>query len=295
MTSHPSRPQTRPALRASVLREVLVAPGGPLARLDVVDRTGSTNVDLAAALARDPGSMPDRTLLVAELQDAGRGRAGRQWEAPARSSLAVSFLLRPGPTVPIPTFGWLPLLAGLAAVTALRAATGADARLKWPNDLLVGAPDAVELPGWDTDRKVGGILSELVTTSAGPVALLGIGINVSQSRGELPVESAASLLTTGLGEIDRESLLVALVSAVIGVDLRWREAHGDAVAAGLADECAAVCGTLGRKVHVDLPGDVVIEGQALALGPDGSLVVEDTSGRVRSVLAGDVRHLRAAA
>ncbi|HUX72040.1 MAG TPA: biotin--[acetyl-CoA-carboxylase] ligase, partial [Cellulomonadaceae bacterium] len=267
MTSHPGPPQNRPALRASVLRELLLAPGGPLARLDVVDRTGSTNADLAAALARDAGSLPDRTLLVAELQDAGRGRAGRHWEAPARSSLAVSFLLRPGSTVPVPTFGWLPLLAGLAAVTAVHVATGADARLKWPNDLLVGSSDAVGLPGWDTDRKVGGILSELVTTPTGPVALLGIGINVSQSRDELPVESAASLLSAGLGEIDREALLVALVRAVVGVDQRWREAHGDAVAAGLADECAAVCGTLGRKVHVDLPGGEAIDGQALALGP----------------------------
>jgi BirA family biotin operon repressor/biotin-[acetyl-CoA-carboxylase] ligase len=295
MTSHPGRPQTRPALRESVLRERLLVPGGPLARLDVVDRTGSTNGDLAAALVRESTELPDRTLLVAELQDAGRGRAGRHWEAPARSSLAVSFLLRPGPTVPVPTFGWLPLLAGLAAVTTLRAVTGADVRLKWPNDVVVASPDAVELPGWDTDRKVGGILSELVTTSTGPAALLGIGINVSQRRDELPVESAASLLTADLGEVDREALLVALVTAVVAVDLRWRDAHGDAVAAGLADECAAVCGTLGRKVHVDLPGGAVIEGQALALGPDGSLVLEDSAGRVRSVLAGDVSHLRAAA
>jgi BirA family transcriptional regulator, biotin operon repressor / biotin---[acetyl-CoA-carboxylase] ligase len=295
MTSPAGRPPARPALRVSALREVLLAPGGHLARFDVVERSGSTNADIAAALARDPASLPDRTVLVAELQTAGRGRAGRHWEAPLRSSLAVSFLLRPGPGVPLPTFGWLPLLAGLAGVTALRRATGVDVRLKWPNDLLVGAPDGTELPGWDTDRKVGGILSELVTTSVGPAAIVGIGINVSQERDELPVESAASLLTVGAGEVDREALLVALVDAVVSVDTRWREAHGDAVAAGLADECAAVCGTLGRKVRVDLPGDVVVEGQALALGPDGSLVVEEVSGRVRSVLAGDVRHLRATA
>jgi len=295
MTSSPGRPPVRPALRVPFLRELLLAPGGPLARLDVVDRSGSTNADLAAALARDPGSLPDRTLLVAELQTAGRGRAGRHWDAPLRSSLAASFLLRPGPSVPLPTFGWLPLLAGLAAVTALRGTTGIDVMLKWPNDLLVGSPDGVELPGWDADRKVGGILSELVATSIGPVAILGIGINVSQVRDELPVDSAASLFTAGAGAIDRETLLVALVNEVVTVDRRWREAHGDAVAAGLADECSAVCGTLGRKVRVDLPGDVVVEGQALALGPDGSLVVEETSGRVRSVLAGDVRHLRAAA
>ena len=295
MTSQPARPPARPALRVSVLRELLLAPGGPLARLDVVERSGSTNADIAATLARDPASLPDRTVLVAELQTAGRGRAGGHWEAPSRSSLAVSFLLRPGPGVPLPTFGWFPLLAGLAGVTALRGTTGVDVRLKWPNDLLVSSPDGAELPGWDTDRKIGGILSELVTTSIGPAAIVGIGINVSQEPDELPVEPAASLLTAGAGEVDRETLLVALVDAVVSVDTRWREAHGDAVAAGLADECTAVCGTLGRKVRVDLPGDVVVEGQALALGPDGSLVVEETSGRVRSVLAGDVRHLRATA
>jgi BirA family biotin operon repressor/biotin-[acetyl-CoA-carboxylase] ligase len=294
MTSEP-RPPDRPPLRVSVLQGLLLAPAGPLARLEVVERTGSTNSDLAAALAADPDLWPDRTVLVADSQEAGRGRAGRTWQVPPRAALTLSLLLRPDARVPVSAFGWLPLLAGLGCVHALRATAGVPARLKWPNDLLVPAPDATALPGWDTDRKVAGILCELVATPTGPAAILGIGVNVSQRQQELPVPFAASLLTAGAGDVDRESLLVALVQAVVEVENRWRQAGGDAVAAGLAEECAGACATLGRQVLVELPGAATVAGTARALGPDGSLIVQDAAGRDTVVLAGDVRHVRASA
>ncbi|WP_258723924.1 biotin--[acetyl-CoA-carboxylase] ligase [Cellulomonas sp. NS3] len=282
----------RPALREHVLRELLLAPAGPLARLDVVERTGSTNVDLAAALRADPEAWPHPSLLAAEAQDSGRGRAGRTWETPARSALMLSFALRPA--APLTTYGWLPLLAGLGAVNALRATVGVPAVLKWPNDVMVPAPDGTDLAGWGPLRKVGGILTELVTTPAGSAVVVGIGINVSQAPGELPVPSATSLALAGGRDVDREMLLVALVSALAEVTARWSEHGGDVHAAGLVEDVSAVCATLGTQVRVELPGGREVTGTAQRLDREGALVVVDASGAEHQVLAGDVHHVRRA-
>jgi BirA family biotin operon repressor/biotin-[acetyl-CoA-carboxylase] ligase len=283
-------PTALPPLRASVLQSLLLAPAGPLARVEVVERTGSTNADLAGRVRVDPDSWPDVSMLVADHQDAGRGRAGRSWETPARAALTVSFALRPAG--PSSSLGWVPLVAGLGAVTALRATAGVAATLKWPNDLMVPATDGAELEGWGRARKVGGILTELVGTSRGQVVVVGIGINVSQTQDELPVPSATSLGLVSAGDVDREVLLAALVSALGELMGRWRESSGDVHGSGLAAEVATVCETLGTRVRVELPGGGEVTGTARRLGRDGSLVVVDDAGTEHSVLAGDVRHVR---
>jgi BirA family biotin operon repressor/biotin-[acetyl-CoA-carboxylase] ligase len=288
----------RPALRAHVLRELLLAPAGPLARLDVVERTGSTNSDLAAALRADPAAWPHPSLLAAESQDSGRGRAGRTWETPARAALMLSFALRP--QAPVATYGWLPLLAGLGAVNALRATVGVPAVLKWPNDVMVPAVDGADLAGWGSLRKVGGILTELVTTPggtggpSGTAVVVGIGINVSQTADELPVPSGTSLALAGGRDVDREMLLVALVDALAEVTARWSEHGGDVHAAGLVEDVSAVCATLGTQVRVELPGGREVTGTARRLDREGALVVVDGAGAEHQVLAGDVHHVRAA-
>lgn len=283
----------RPALDADALRSLLLLPAGPLARIDVVARTGSTNADLVAAVAADPDSWPHASVLVADQQDAGRGRAGRGWETAPGTSLTCSFVARP--SLPTRSFGWLPLLAGLGTVTAVRATAGVPAVLKWPNDVLV--PADTEVAGWGAARKVGGILTEVVPTPAGvtPAVVIGIGVNVAQRADELPVEHATSLALAGAQHVTREALLVALVTALDDVATRWRDAGGDAVASGLADEVAAVCATLGAPVRVELPGGAELVGIAERLDDDGGLVVVDAAGASHHVLAGDVRHVRSGA
>lgn len=280
----------RVGLRASVLRELLLAPAGPIDRLEVVERAGSTNAELSGALVRDPAAWQGVSLLVADHQESGRGRSGRSWETPARAALTLSISV--WPTAPSAALGWLPLLTGLGAVHALRATAGVQATLKWPNDLLVPDPDGGVLEGWGAQRKVGGILSELVATPAGTAAILGIGVNVSQTPAELPVPSAISLAVAGARDLDREVLLVALVTALADLQGRWRAADGDAAAAGLVDEVAAVCTTIGQRVRVALPGGAVLVGRALGLSADGALVVRDDAGTDQTALAGDVLHVR---
>lgn len=275
-------------LDEDALRRALGPPAGPWTSVEVVPSTGSTNADLGARAA-DPAGAPDRTVLVAEHQDAGRGRAGRTWSTPARAALTCTFVARPrsGPA----TFAWLPLLAGLGAVRALRATAGVPAVLKWPNDVLVDLGDGVEhVAGWGTERKVGGVLAQVVP-EVGAVAV-GIGVNVDQAPDELPVPWAASLATAGARDPDRGSVLTALVRALEELARRWVEHDGDAVAAGLVEEVASVCSTLGRAVRVELPAGDVLVGTATALADDGALLVRAPDATVHRVLAGDVRHVR---
>ena len=278
---------TWPLLDVATLRELLLAPAGPVARLDVVDRTGSTNDDVVAGLRSDPDAWPHASLLVADHQTAGHGRTGRTWTTPERAALTCTFVARPrsGPG----TYGWLPLLAGLGTVRALRATAGVPAALKWPNDVVV---DTGEEPvaGWGTARKVAGVLAQAVPEV--PAVAVGIGVNVHQDRAALPVPWATSLALAGSRAVDRSTVLVALGAALDELARRWVATDGDAVAAGLADEVAAVCTTLGQEVRVELPGGGTLTGTARSLAPDGALEVTDGSGAVHLVHAGDVEHVR---
>ena len=268
------------AVRASV---AAVSPRG-LGRVEVVASTASTSSDLLAAASAVTGvPWPDRSVLVADHQVAGRGRAGRTWETPAGVALTFSVLLRPA--VPPARLGWVPLLGGLAVVQALAAVTGVHAVLKWPNDVLVEATE--EMPGWGAFRKVAGVLGDLAATEDGTAVVLGIGINVAQRADELPVPSASSLALAG-AVVDRTELLAAVLARWAELDDRWRAHDGDAGAAGLGAQVAAACTTIGRAVEVDLPGGTVLAGLATGLADDGALLVT-ADGRVRAVHAGDVR------
>lgn len=217
------------------------------------------------------------------------------WTTPPGTALTMSVLLRP--QVGLNRFGWVPLIAGLAVVRALAEVSSAEAVLKWPNDVLV-ASDEDDLPGWGRHRKVAGILGDLVMTQEGPVVVVGIGVNVSQSADELPVTSATSLALMTLGHggaaPERTEVLAAVTRHLFALDSRWRDASGDAWGAGLGAEISAACATIGQVVRVEMPGGEVLDGTATGLTADGALVLRDVAGRVRSVLAGDVRHVRTA-
>lgn len=277
----------RAPLRADEVRAALLAPAGPLRRCVVLPRVGSTSTELLALLRADPG-WADGGLLTAEHQHAGRGRAGHAWTTPPGAALTLSLAVRPG--VPRARWGWLPLLTGLGVARALRSATGLDAGVKWPNDLLVPAADGADVPGWGAERKVAGILAEVAPDGA--AAVLGIGVNVAQTAAELPVPSATSLVAAGARGVDRTSVLVGVVREVTGLLARWREHDGDVAAAGLDREVAAACRTLGAAVRATLPDGSEVRGTAVRLTADGALVLRAPDGAERLLLAGDVRHVR---
>ncbi len=291
----PAAAADRAPLSVTVLRGVLVRPGALWRHVRVVAQTGSSNTDLlAAAMA----GAPEGTVLAAESQTAGRGRLGRLWVSPPRAALTFSVLLRPR-WVPAASKGWVPLLAGVAVAAALRAETGLDACLKWPNDVLVGG------------AKVAGILAE----QSGDAIVVGAGINVSGRQDELPAAGATSLALAGAGGTDRQHLLISVLAELERWYLAWLGAAGpgpvsaarpaqpaarpgpqpaagpDADACGLRPEYRRLSGTLGNPVRVSLPGGQILTGTARDVDETGRLVVLAPSGLV-AVSAGDVLHLR---
>jgi BirA family transcriptional regulator, biotin operon repressor / biotin---[acetyl-CoA-carboxylase] ligase len=278
-------------------------PASPYSRVVRVRRTGSTNADVARALRDDPvgatASWPHLAVLVADHQAGGRGRAGRTWATPPGTSLTASVVLRP--TVPLGGWSWLGLLGGLAVARAVRARTGLATGVKWPNDVVVRDADDGVVPGWGRERKVAGVLAELVHARAvpdrpapPPVAVLGLGVNVEQAADGLPVPWATSLAACGVAGPGRD--LNALLSAV-GVELiallaSWEAAGGDAERSGLAAAVDGACTTLGRDVRVHLPGGDELVGRARRLADDGALVLALAGGSEVRVTVGDVDHIR---
>jgi BirA family biotin operon repressor/biotin-[acetyl-CoA-carboxylase] ligase len=225
--------------------------------LQAVDSTQRYAADLV-----DAGTA-DGTVVVAETQTKGRGRRGRVWKDAPGASLLVSVVLRTTlPPVRLPT---LSIAAGVAVAETIRTLTGLDARLKWPNDVLVGG------------RKIAGVLLE----RHGAAVILGIGINVT--RDAVPPE-LATYATSIAGEgasADREKMLAALL-AVVAV---WRGRLEREGFEPIQSRWMALAGMLGRPVAVD-----GVAGTALGIDADGALLVQTESGSTR-VLAGDVVEL----
>ena len=272
MTEATRTPLDAPALRAAVIR-----PGGLWCAVDVTAVTGSTNADL---LARAAGGEPEGAVLAAEQQSAGRGRLGRTWISPPRAALTFSVLLRPT-AVPRSRLGWLPLLAGVAVAAAVRDVAAVDAQLKWPNDVLVG-------PG-----KLGGILAE----ASGEAVVVGIGVNVSTEPAELPPPgpgalAATSLRLEGAASLDRERLLAGILAGLERRYRAWCQVFGDSERSGLRAEYTGRCGTVGRRVRVELPGGRLLDGLAAGVDADGRLLVSVPPHADLPVAAGDVVHLR---
>jgi BirA family transcriptional regulator, biotin operon repressor / biotin---[acetyl-CoA-carboxylase] ligase len=258
----------RPPLREAELRRELLVPGGMWTVLDVVEETGSTNVDLAG---RARAGEPEGAILVAERQVAGRGRLGRQWESPARAGLAVSVLLRP--EVSARRFGWLPLLAGVALAESVREVAKVEAVLKWPNDLLIDG------------RKCAGILAE--AADGGLAVVIGVGLNTDLRAEELPHAESTSLHLAGAANTDREQLLCGLLASLVGWYERWARHGGDPETSGLRAAYTANCATIGQQVRVEVPGGEPVLGVAESVDEDGRLVVAG-----QAVAAGDVLHVR---
>lgn len=252
--------------------------------LTFVTETGSTNADLVANSA----NTDTFAVLVAGYQSAGRGRAGRDWLAPAGSSLFVSVLLKPA-GISATRFSWLPLMAGLAMTrTVAELAPNADVSLKWPNDVLVGG------------NKISGVLSELIPDLTGVV--IGTGLNIRQSRSELPIEAATSLALEGSGQLELDEVLAVYLRNLRDLYETWLEAKGDAILSGLRNAVLAACSTVGaaqtyreniNTVRAILPADNEVVGAAIGIDDSGRLIVQPSGTKdLVAVAAGDIVHLR---
>ena len=246
-------------------------------RLKSVASTESTNTDLMAYSTGNSTEWPDFSVLVAAEQTAGRGRSGRQWQAPAGSSLFVSVLLRPG-SVSATQFAWLPLIAGLSMANAISGFAGSSrAMVKWPNDVLIA------------DKKACGVLSELLPDMSGVV--IGAGVNIFQNQDQLPVPTATSL---AIESIDVSSLDDFLAAFLTNLKRNYEEfiaLSGELGGTELHAAISSACSSINRDVRVVLPAEEEFIGRAIEIDSLGRLVVQSAN-ETRAVSVGDIVHLR---
>ena len=247
-----------PRSMSGTREELTGVPG--LARLVVVDRTGSTNDDLRSALTgvdgrldlRAAAAWPHISALWARRQDAGRGRAGRRWITPPGSALTVSFVLRP--LVPAAALAWLPLLAGLAArdvVDAILISARAPwrARTKWPNDVVL-------VPN---ERAGEGI-------AAGAGVGIGVGEGTGSGAGAPAAPDPAEI--PGWGRARKVAgVLAELIPAAGGIGA-GTSAGGAGAANAPATGTTGAAGAPGAAAAPNAPGAVGAAGAPGAAGAD---------------------------
>jgi BirA family biotin operon repressor/biotin-[acetyl-CoA-carboxylase] ligase len=236
----------------------------------VFESLESTNTT-AARLATS-AEATDGLALIAHFQSAGRGQYGRVWQSRAESSLLLSVVLRPPRELCRPVI--LTALTAVAVAEAVYGLTSAQARLKWPNDLLIHG------------RKICGLLIE---QHAGAV-VLGIGLNLLQTAEEF--EAAALPQATSLALIGgREIPVRAAAEAVLGrLDQEYARLLSGELVAVEADWKWRI-GLLGRQIEVELIDGTRVTGRLHEMGFDG-LELEVADGLFRVIVPETVAHLR---
>jgi BirA family biotin operon repressor/biotin-[acetyl-CoA-carboxylase] ligase len=234
---------------------------------------GSTNTEAASWAMQ---GAPEGLCIIAEEQTAGRGRLERHWVSPRNAGLYFSIILRPQleqKSLPLIT-----LMASLAVRDALHEACGLKTDIKWPNDVLA------------SDRKICGILAEMVETSIGRAIVTGIGINLN--AGSFPPDLSTTAISveesTGHkpdGSLVLESLLKALTYRYEGLQ------STNGAQATLNDWCQASSFAIGKRVRVENMYESV-EGVTRGLETDGALRIETEPGVIKVVRAGDVTAVR---
>ena len=228
---------------------------------ETLDSTNETAKELARQGA------PEGSVVLAEKQTAGRGRRGRVWDSPGHVNLLFSLLLRPN-LLAHEIFS-LTMILALAASEAVREETGLDARIKWPNDLYLG------------QKKLAGILTEFALKhKAIDYVILGLGLNVNWDPGS----SQSTSLKAETGRvISRNDLLIGILKRF---EAYYRD--GSPEKRDLySEKWNALSLIMGKDVDIE-SGVERIQGRALRIDHDGSLIVLDKEGREKRIRNGDV-------
>ncbi|RJG04877.1 biotin--[acetyl-CoA-carboxylase] ligase [Noviherbaspirillum cavernae] len=234
--------------------------------LQAVEETGSTNADLLAAIDR----LNAPTLLVAERQTAGRGRAGRAWHSQAGASLTFSLAWKFA--LPVHALVGLPLAIGVAIADAL-AMFDVKVQLKWPNDVL------------HEGRKLAGILIETaaVAPREGSWAVIGVGLNMAVDAALAATIGRPVADIPWLTELDRDMLMATLLNKLADTLVQFEQTGF----AGFAPRWNALHAYSGQTVMILDNGRVLHEGVAAGVDATGRLMLDTAAGPV-AVMAGDV-------
>ncbi len=231
----------------------------------------STNREAQEQARRGAG---EGAAILADSQSRGKGRLGRLWESPPGVNLYFSLVLRPD--IPPAKAPQLTLMAGIAVCRALSKVSTLEARLKWPNDVLVRG------------RKVAGILAEMESESGRiRFVILGVGINVNWRGEDMPPsvrDTATSLRSEAGEEISRAS-----VAGEIFDELEdwYADFLKEGFSSRMREEWNRLSWVNGKRVTVTLP-DGIVSGDALGLDRNGALLLMDEQGKTHHLVVGDV-------
>lgn len=233
------------------------------------DEIGSTN-DECKKLAEEGAK--HGTLVIAEKQTKGKGRRGRNWESPKGTGIWMTLLLRPD-IEPYNSSG-LTLVAAMAIDKAITEVTGLDAKIKWPNDIVVNG------------KKVTGILTEM---SAQPEMInyivIGIGINVNTEEFPEDIAKTASSLKIESGKTIKRSSIIALFGKYFEqYYARYIKTQDMSL---LIDEYNKELINVDRQIKV-LAKENSYTGIAKGINRHGELIVETENKELRNVVAGEV-------
>ncbi len=233
----------------------------------------STNTELARLASQGAA---EGLAIVADEQTAGRGRLQRAWSSPKGAGLYFSILLRP--TISQEHWPLLTFMAALAVGDALNEAAAVHTDIKWPNDLL------------SDERKICGILAEVIETPAGRAVIVGIGINLTQNAFPPELANVATSVSEASGRpAERENILAALLSALARWYALLHEPGGrEKIVAAWTNRSSYATG---RLVQVS-NGDEVWQGTTSGIERDGALRLNTAGGEIRLVRAGDVCSVR---
>ncbi|WP_263355931.1 biotin--[acetyl-CoA-carboxylase] ligase [Acidicapsa ligni] len=232
------------------------------------------------ALAQIKQAAPHGSFYIADEQTAGRGRSDHQWHSALSQGLYLSVLLRPAITAP--ELVWIPLLAGLAAHSAITEATGLTADLRWPNDLLIGP------------RKTGGILVEAQTDSGKVTGVvIGIGINLHQQQ--FPLSLAGQAFSTEPTSLDletgritsRQQLLIAILQS-LDTELKIFHSQNRHTALSQIPSRIEAISTWVNNRRVEVHGPQPCTGITAGLDPQGFLKVRTATGLI-TITTGGIR------
>lgn len=240
--------------------------GNTICYLESVDSTNNQAKRLAEQGA------PHGTVVLAERQERGKGRRGRAWDTPGKTSIAMSFLLRP--SLALEHASMVTLVMGMAAAAACRELCGLEARIKWPNDIVLQG------------RKLCGILTEMSAEMDGiNYLVVGTGINVNQETFPPEIrQTASSLLLTGGQRISRASLAALCLDKFEQYYERFLETED---MSRLMEEYNGMLAGIGAGVRVLAPGNEH-EGISQGINQKGELLVRLPDGSVEAVLSGEV-------
>lgn len=236
--------------------------------LEYFETIGSTNdyIKECAESFRGEG-----LVVVSEEQTKGRGRMGRRWLTEKGDAIAMSILLRPNIS-PYMAPSITPVLA-VSAVKAIKALTGLEVGIKWPNDIVLGS------------KKLCGILTEMsAEMDRVNYIVIGCGMNINQESFEEDIkEVATSLKIQGGKSYDRKVILAEILNEFEGnYELFKREGIG-----AFIDDLKKYSVLIGKRVKISGIGESY-EAEAFDIDKDGTLLVRMDSGEVRRVLSGDV-------